>query len=446
MHVVFVAAEAWPWAKVGGLGDVVGSLPAALAELGVRTTTILPWYAGLEGVDVQEHEFHWAGETAVAHVGRVEDADNPVLLIGLPELSRPRLYGYEDDDYRFLRFARAAAAVARSLVPDVVHVHDWQAALVPIIASSEQWSTPTVCTVHNLAYQGTYEPDAFFRWTGLPPDLFHMEALEFYGQVNVLKGGIVFADRVTTVSPSYAKEIQTAVHGHGLDGVLRAHAHKLHGILNGIDVTLWDPRHDEHIDTPFDAASLVGKAACTAALAGELSIEPPILGIVSRLVWHKGLDLVLECLDDVLEHGYSIALLGSGEPERENNWRAAQETHPGRVAVRVRHDEALAHRIFAGSAGVLVPSRQEPCGLTQMIGMRYGALPVAHAVGGLADSIQDGETGFLFGAHDATAFRDALERFAHDPARAAHVAAAMARDASWSASAAEYRALYESVT
>ncbi|BDG15391.1 glycogen synthase [Thermus brockianus] len=387
MRVLLVAPEAYPLVKVGGLADVVGALPKALKPLGVEATLLLPWHRGLAARGVGEVRFPFAGKEVQAPLGERVEGGVRFLLLGVEGFDRERVYGYPDDAERYLRFARAAAEVARGF--DLVHAHDWTAALLALYA-------PTVYTIHNLAHQGLLDPGLFFFLTGLPWSLFHMEALEYYGKVNLMKGGIVFARLVTTVSPSYAEEIQTPEFGMGLDGVLRKHAHKLRGILNGLDPEVFDPAQDPHLPAPYSREDPSGKALAREAFRRATGLRPPILAYISRLDPQKGLDLVLEALPRLGELGFSLYVQGVGEEALAQGFREAEAKHPGWVRFVPAYDEALARLAYAGAEAVLVPSRFEPCGLVQMIAQRYGTPPVARAVGGLKDTVEDGKTGVLF--------------------------------------------------
>ncbi|KGQ21062.1 glycogen synthase [Thermus filiformis] len=429
-----VAAEAFPLLKVGGLADVVGALPKALRPLGVEATVLIPWASGIEARRVGEVAFSFAGYEERAALGERVEGGVRFWLLGLPDFARERLYGYPDDVRRFVRFALAARSLAQGF--DLLHLHDWPAALLAL------YGFPTVYTIHNLAHQGLWDPGEFFYWTGLPWSLFHMEALEFYGRVNLMKGGIVFAQRVTTVSPGYAQEIQTPEFGEGLDGVLRRHRHKLRGILNGLDTEYWDPESDPYL--PFPYRDWSGKARMEAYLAEALGLRPPVLGVVGRLVFQKGLDLVLEGLPHLLALGYSLAVLGSGEEALEEGFARAMRENPGRVHFQRGHDEALAHRIYAGSHAFLMPSRFEPCGLSQMIAMRYGTPPVARGVGGLKDTVRDGKTGVLFHLAHPEGLLFGLCRLEHLD-REALGRAGMAEDFSWEGPARAYLEVYREV-
>lgn len=440
MRIVWIAAEAVPFVKVGGLADVVGSLPRVLADRGHEVTVILPGYARIDAPTTHTVSFDYAGSSHQAPVGELRDGQVRLLFPRVAGFEGPQIYAGWQDGERFLRFSAAAAALAEA---DVVHVHDWHAAVVPILAAQGRVRCgATILTIHNVAYQGQLDADWFFAQTGLPRSLLTGEGLEFYGKVNLLKGGIVFADAVTTVSPTYAEEIRTPEFGAGLDGVFRRHSGKLSGILNGIDVDYWNPAADPLIPAPFSAADPGGKALCCRALREELGLEGRILGCVSRLVEQKGIDLLLASLPDIAAAGCSVAILGTGDPQLEARCTIAAGEMPGRVSFSPAFDEALAHRIYAGSEAFLLPSRFEPCGLTQMISQRYGTPPIAHAVGGLRDTISDGITGFLFDAADAASLAAAVRRFAAHRDLAAVRHAAMTADFSWSASAGCYEELY----
>jgi len=444
MHVVMLASEAVPFAKAGGLGDVLGALPKALVGIGAKVTVIMPWYRRIAASPQGHLEANLARGRERFAVGEVHHDGARFLFVGLPDFVRDGLYG-GDEAYRFVRFAQAAWVVLHDLARrehiDVVHCHDWQSALIPVLNRLVGSPWPTVFTIHNLAYQGRIDPAEFFAWTGLRRDeLFHMEALEFHGEVNLLKGAIVFCDRVTTVSPSYAAEIQSERFGAGLDGVLRHYQGKLRGIVNGIDMELWNPLTDPLLPARYGVDDEGGKELCQQALAAELGLARPILGLVSRLVEQKGIDLVVQAAPSIIGLGYSLAVLGSGELDIEQSVTRLVHEHPGRIAFVQAYDEPLAHRIYAGSVGFLMPSRFEPCGLSQLIAMRYGSIPVAHAVGGLRDTIEDGRTGILFDGARPDELSAAVRRLGGDTADMRK--AAMRRDSSWERSARLYLDLY----
>ena len=470
MHIAHLASEVVPFSKTGGLADVVGALPPALADLGHDVTVVVPAHrTALEDAvpGKRSGEVRALGYTAnvsvLPHRGvRVVFLDCPALYV------RPALYSlagqdYPDNPVRFAFLARAAlAAIAKLGGAEVIHAHDWQAALAPLLLRHDgkaRFTMPavrTVLTIHNLAYQGAFTPWAL-EACGLSRQLFTMDVLEFYGAVNFLKGGLVSADAITTVSPTYAREILSPQFGCGLDGVLAARGDAVSGILNGLDVDEWDPSRDSHLDRPYgvdDAAE--GKRAARDALASELGLAAgrrPLLGMVSRLAEQKGADLVTATLDEIVAKGFDVVVLGSGERRYEEALRAGQAAHPGRVAAVVRFDERLAHRIYAASDLFLMPSRYEPCGLGQMIAMRYGALPVVTRTGGLADTVVDADsgsgTGFILPELTPASLVAALARarkvLASPRKLQAMRTTGMRRDFSWGASAREYVALYERV-
>ncbi len=429
-----VAPEAYPLVKVGGLADVVGALPKALRPLGVEAAVLLPWHRGLEAQGVGEVVYRFAGKEARAPLGERVEGGVRFLLLGVEGFDRERVYGYPDDAERYLRFTLGAAGVAQGF--DLVHTHDWTAALLALTAP-----VPVVYTIHNLAHQGLVDPAPFFHWTGLPWSLFHMEALEFYGRVNLMKGGIVFARAVTTVSPSYAEEIQSPEFGMGLDGVLRRHKGKLFGILNGLDTEVFDPARDPYLPASYSREDPSGKAQAKEALRERTGLREPLLAYVGRLDPQKGLDLLLQALPHLLELGFSLLVQGVGEEGLAGALRAADAAHPGRVRFVEAYDEALARLAYAGADALLVPSRFEPCGLVQMIAQRYGTPPVARAVGGLKDTIEDGHTGVLFQSyHPEGLLYGVLRLFRLGPE--ALGLRGMEKDFSWAKSAEAYHRVY----
>ncbi len=429
MRLLHATAEAEPFAKTGGLADVLGALPRAQAAAGHDVLVVHPWYATLRA----DPPPLWIGDVAVPFdggevavgVGTLEigppDALVRYVFVGHEAFRRDALYGYPDDAWRFALFARAVPAVADRVgfLPDIVHVHDWHAALVPAIlrhgvALPEGLrDVPTVLTVHNAQYQGHADAADVVRWVGVPS--VEASALALHGRGNFLHAGLQRAGRVTTVSPSYARELLEPEVAYGLDAAFAALGPRLSGVLNGLDERLFDPAHDPHLPAAFSETDLAGKADDKAALERELGLEPgrPLLGVVSRLADQKGIDLLLDALPDVLAQGWNLALLGSGDPNLEAAARAAFEALSGRVAGRIGYDDALARRIYAGADALVIPSRFEPCGLAQMIAMRYATVPVARATGGLADTIDDGRTGFLFGPPTRPALAAALARARH---------------------------------
>jgi len=432
MRVLHVAPEAYPLVKVGGLADVVGALPKALRPLGVEAEVLLPWHGGLEAKRVGEVRFAFAGREEVAPLGERVEGGVRFLLLGVEGFGRERVYGYPDDPERYLRFALAAGRLAQGY--DLVHTHDWATALLALLA-------PTVYTIHNLAHQGLLDPGPFFFWTGLPWNLFHMEALEYHGRVNLMKAGIVFARRVTTVSPSYAEEIKTPEFGMGLDGVLRRHAGKLRGILNGLDTEVYDPSKDPHLPAPYTREDPSGKALAKAAFRERTGLKSPILAYVGRLDFQKGLDLLLAALPRLLELGFSLYVQGVGEEGLARAFREKAAAHPGRVAFLEAYHEPMARLAYAGAEALLVPSRFEPCGLVQMIAQRYGTPPVARAVGGLKDTIEDGRTGVLFQSYHPEGLLYGVLRLFHLGAEAMGLRG-MEKDFSWRGPALAYLEVY----
>jgi starch synthase len=468
LRVAHLASEVVPFSKTGGLADVVGALPAAQAELGARVTVVAPAHRPQltePPAGDRSGELTVMGLRATLYRGRHRDCD--VVLIDCPPLfARPSPYGLADGDYpdnpiRFAFFVRAALA---ALVPvggaDIVHAHDWQAALAPLLLRedgtlpAEIAAAQSVLTVHNLAYQGLFAPWVMGACE-LPERLFHPRCLEFYGQVNFLKGGLVAAGAITTVSPTYASEILTPDFGCRLEGVLADRSSSLFGIVNGLDLAAWDPARDRHLPVTYNASSAVaGKTAARKALAAEAALLPgerPLAGMVSRLAEQKGADLLAAAVDEIVGLGFDLVVLGTGDHKYEELLQAAELAHPGRVKLFLRFDEGLAHRIYAGSDVFLMPSRYEPCGLGQMIAMRYGTLPVAHRTGGLADTVTDaasaGGTGFLFTALDPAALVAAVARAGETlrhPRQLAELRRnGMGRDFSWTASARAYLDLYQ---
>lgn len=481
LSVLTVTSEAAPFARTGGLGDVAGALPGALRALGARMSVIMPFYrsireTGIEAPTVIERlPVPLGADILYAGLRKHETEDGvTVYFLDREDLyDRPNLYGgaggdYYDNPERFSFFCRGAltAASVLDLRPDVIHCHDWQAALIaPLLAGPHRSTTGlqrsrTVLTIHNIGYQGIY-PAGRFPVTGLSAgEFFHMEGLEYWGNMNLLKGGIVYSDAATTVSPSYALEIQTPEFGMGLEDVLRARSASMRGILNGVDYRIWNPAADPSIAARYSPADMSGKAECKRDLLARSGLDAssadrPVLGIVSRLDRQKGLDLVVEAVDSLINLGTSLVILGAGDPAIQLRLEASAARLPGRVAVFVGFDDEMAHRIIAGSDMLLVPSRYEPCGLTQIYALKYGTVPVVRSVGGLKDTVVDaGEaggrgTGFKFRNFNLPSFMDAVKRavktFEKPEAMRRVVTAAMNADFSWNRSAGEYLALYRDI-
>ena len=469
MNVLFVTSEFAGLAKAGGLGDVASGLPGALRRIGADMRVLLPAH---RSVLAQLPDVTWIGRLpgrgAIpgCRIGEAELPNGLILyLVGAPSLydrdgtpySTPEGRDWPDNDLRFARLSLAAAEIARGhgrlgWSPDLLHVHDWPGGLAPAYMRWDGTAVPAVMTIHNIAYQGNF-PRAHCPRLAIPDAAFDINGVEFRGEMSFLKAGLFYADHITTVSPSYAGEIATPQHGAGLHGLIqgRAAQGKLSGIVNGIDES-WDPRRDPHLPYHFDAKDLSGKRANAEAVRTSLCLchsDGPLFGIVSRLVHQKGLDLVAEAAHDIVGLGGQIAILGLGDPEIEQTLSRTARQHRDDMAVLVGFNEPMARRIIAGSDFTLMPSRFEPCGLTQMQAQRYGALPIAHATGGLVDTIDDGATGFLFSAlsHDGLmgACTRAFDAFDHADHLATMRAAAMARRFSWAGPAAEYAALYGQV-
>ncbi len=467
MKILMVASEAAPFAKTGGLADVVGSLPAALKALGHEAAVLLPRYATVDLKNARRvydslpiwlppHRY----DTSVYLIER----ETPFYFLDYPPLyDRPGFYGedgvdYPDNHIRFAVLAQAALAFCRRVWrPDILHAHDWQAGLVPAYLRTIYTNDPTflgihsLFTIHNLGYHGLF-PAAALADIGLAgTEEFRPSGLEFFGKVCYLKGGLNYAEALTTVSPTYAREIQTPEYGFGLDGVLRARSQVLSGILNGADYTEWSPETDRFIAAHYSTDDLSGKRICKQDLLREFDLsaeamDAPLIGIVSRFTSMKGADLVAEAADSLVNEGYYMVALGTGEPQYEELFQAMAARHPSRIAVRIGYDNPLAHKIEAGADLFLMPSRYEPSGLNQMYSLKYGTVPVVRATGGLDDTIEPG-TGFKFWEYSGSALagvlRAAREAFADPEGWRATMLAGMARDFSWRVSAAEYARLYE---
>lgn len=480
MKILFVASEAAPFAKTGGLGDVIAALPRALAARGHDVLVVLPKYVGIDDKTFalrdtgRRVEVQFPYLTAQAAIFLTAPAERlRYLLLANPYYERREIYGEAGKDYRdnhkryaLLSVGALEAAKQINFIPDAVHAHDWQAALAALVMKRGWAGRPapfkarTLFTIHNLAYQGLFPREAMSE-LALPGDLFHAEALEFYGQLCLLKAGLVFADKLTTVSPTYAREIlQSPETGAGLDGLLRHRQQDLSGILNGVDYAQWSPEVDRALPANYSASDLAGKARCKAELQKELGLavdaSAPLSAAIGRLVHQKGYDLLADAVPGLVSRGLQLALLGHGDPALEQRFREVAARFPTQVSVSLRFDEGLAHRIEAGADLFLMPSRFEPCGLNQLYSLRYGTLPLVHAVGGLADSVRDATPaggpagqegwGFRFDEESAEAMLAAVDRalglWKDASAWQATVRRAMAQDFSWDRAAESYEALY----
>ena len=472
-RVLSVASEVFPLVKTGGLADVTGALPHALRAQGIEVQTLVPGYpavlAALASADAVWADPDYFGGPARLLAG--DCANLPLFALDAPHLydrpgnpyTGPDGHDWPDNPQRFAALAYAAALIGRGAVPgflpSVVHAHDWQAGLAPAYLALAGGVRPaTVMTVHNLAFQGQV-PAALLATLRLPEAAYTPDGFEYYGAIGMLKAGLRYADRLTTVSPTYAAEICTPEGGMSLDGLLRSRADRLTGIVNGIDTALWNPETDPLLPARFCVADLVGKAVCKAALQDRFSLdaEPSTLlfGVVSRLTHQKGLDILLLSLAALLAQGAQLAVLGAGDAGLQSGLVRATQANPGRVAVRIGYDEALAHLMQAGSDAVLVPSRFEPCGLTQLCALRYGAVPVVSRVGGLADTVIDANeaarsagaaTGVQFAPATAPALTGAIQRTAAlwrlPEEWSVMRARAMHAEVGWTRSAQRYAALY----
>lgn len=475
LKILMVASEAAPFAKTGGLGDVVGSLPAALHELGHQVVLVIPWYRSVRQVtgrlplSQRRLTVPMGGQILEVRLRHTERDGVAVWFLDHPELfDRPELYGERGTDYpdnaeRFGLLSRGALELARRLdfAPDVIHCHDWQTGLIPVYLQHQLWrdrlfaGCGTLFTIHNLGYHGSFSPSALAD-LGLDPSLADIDGLEFHGQISFLKGGIRFADRVSTVSPTYCREIQTPEAGMGLDGLLRSRSGDLHGILNGIDLQAWNPADDPALSEPFSADRPSGKAACKQALLRELGLpeetQRPLLAMITRLDPQKGIELILEAFDRLLEREVMLVVLGTGRPDYEQRLAEAGSFYPDRCQVLLRFDDALSRRIYAASDLFLMPSRYEPCGLGQQIALRYGCVPLVHATGGLLDTIRDPEqdpeeaNGFLFRSFRPQALLAGLDRalevYGHAEAWQRLRERGMRQDLSWQRAARRYVELY----
>jgi starch synthase len=479
MRVLYVTAELYPWVKSGGLGDVAAALPPALTALGVDTRLLLPGFPGFldafPGItDVARLRTPFTSERVRVALTRLPGTERLAYLVDQPAYydrpgspyASPDGNDWTDNHRRFGLFSWVAAEIARgadpSWAPDILHAHDWHAGLASAYLAAlppTAGHTPTVFTVHNLAYQGLFSA-ALFPELALPPGFLSVDGVEFYGLISFMKAGLFHSDRLTTVSPTYAREIQTSAFGGGFDGLLRSRAGALTGILNGVDPLVWDPGHDALLPRIYGAEDApAGKHAAKAALRSRLGLEQhedaPLFGAVSRLTPQKGLDLLLPCLPEVVAGGSQIAILGSGDSDLEQGFAAAAEAHRGQVAVEIGYDEALSHLIIGGSDVILVPSRFEPCGLTQLYALRYGTLPLVRRVGGLADTVvdatsvslaEDSATGFAFDDVNPQALMSAIGRatalFCEPKMWRRVMRRAMTRDFSWESGARQYVALY----
>ncbi|HPT28904.1 MAG TPA: glycogen synthase GlgA [Bryobacteraceae bacterium] len=465
-RILMVCSEATPFAKTGGLADVVGALPAALTGIGEEVAVVMPRYGRIPWDSTESaydnlrlfagpHPWNVDIRTRVEKGVRFYFVEHPVLF-DREGLYSQRSFDYWDNHRRFAVLALAALGVAQTLFkPDIIHCHDWQTGLVPVYRHDQQWSNPafhdvrTVFTIHNLGYHGRFSanllPDLGLNAGWMTPD-----KLEYYGDISYLKAGITMSDWVTTVSPAYAREIQTPEGGFGFDGIMRSVSGHLSGILNGVDYSEWSPEIDPLIPAQFSAADLAGKRACKKALLDEFhlssdNLDRPLIGIVSRFAGQKGFDLIAGLSHYFSHQDVQLVVLGSGETRYENLFNDWHRWLPEKVGVWIGYNNALAHRIEAGADMFLMPSLYEPCGLNQIYSLRYGTVPVVRATGGLDDTIQK-ETGFKFHEYSVPALEavldEALAAFRNHRNWVARMKRGMAKDFSWAASARQYSELY----
>lgn len=468
-RILMVCSEATPFAKTGGLADVAGALPAALAAIGEEVAVVMPRYGQIAWDSTESaydnlrlfagpHPWNVDIRTRVEKGVRFYFVEHPILFTR-EGLYAQRGHDYWDNHRRFAVLSLAALGVAQTLFnPDIIHCHDWQAGLVPVYRHDQQWSNPsfhdvrTVFTIHNLGYHGRFSAN-LLPDLGLNPGWMTTDKLEYYGDISYLKAGIVTSDWVTTVSPTYAREIQTPEGGFGFDGVMRSVSGRLSGILNGVDYSEWSPETDPLIPARYSAGDLDGKRACKKALLDEFhlpsdNLERPLIGIISRFAGQKGFDLIAGLSHYFSHHDVQLVVLGSGETRYENLFNDWQRWMPEKVGVWIGYNNALAHRIEAGADMFLMPSLYEPCGLNQIYSLRYGTVPIVRATGGLEDTIQK-ETGFKFAeysVHSLEAVLDvALAAWKNRRAWVSRMKRGMAKDFSWGASARQYSDLYARV-
>jgi starch synthase len=477
MHIVFAASECLPFSKTGGLADVVGALPRALARLGHQCTVYSPRYRQVK-IDnpksvVRSITVPFDDEYRFCSVidGGKQAGVQYYFIDYPPFFDRDALYGtslgdYHDNAERFALFSRAVLEATKILgIPDLFHCHDWQTALIPVllrtlyVGDHAFHGVPTVLTVHNIGYQGLFPPDTL-PLLMLPWDLFTITKLEFYGKVNFLKGGIVYADFVTTVSRRYSQEIQSSEYGFGLDGVLRGRSGTVAGIVNGVDYDEWSPEKDPLIAAKFSPTDLRGKQKCKEDLLREFGVtapdlSKPVIGIVSRFAAQKGFDLISQAADRLAREDMVVVVLGTGDKEYEDLFKRLNKTYPQKFAIKIAYDNRIAHKIEAGADMFLMPSRYEPCGLNQIYSLKYGTVPIVRATGGLDDTIEPWNphtgrgTGFKFTEYTGEALLDtiyeALQAYKDQVRWQQLMRNGMASDFSWDASAREYVKIYERV-
>ena len=475
LKVLFVASEVAPFRKTGGLADVAGVLPRSLQQRGIDVRVVMPLYQGIPWSDLERLEgtlsvpMYFGQARAGLRLGKLPNSDVPIYFVEYNRFfDRPHLYGppgqaYSDNLERFSFFSRACLEVCKTIgfIPDIVHANDWQTALVPVYVNTVEWAKPlhgcgTLFTIHNLAYQGNFESGAMFI-TGLGSEHYNPNEFEHFGDLNLMKAGIRHSNLLSTVSPTYAREVQTSDYGFGLDGELALRNRDLRGVLNGIDTHEWNPSADPLIAAPFSAGAPGGKATCKAALQRQLGLperpDVPLFGVVGRLTPQKGFDVLAHALDRILAWDLQMVLLGNGDPEAEHFFSYMASHRRDRFRAHIGFDEGLAHRIEAAADFLLMPSRFEPCGLNQMYSQRYGTLPIVRATGGLLDTVENYDqvtgngTGFIFYDLNPGSIGDtvgwALSTYFDRPAHIQQMRKkAMLQDFSWDRAGAAYEQLY----
>ena len=479
LNILYCSPEVTPFSKTGGLGDVAGSLPKALAEAGCDVRVITPKYAGITNstyklkrvIESLSFRIGERKEDGGLYEGRLPDSKVPVYFVSNDKyFTRKELYQengkeYEDNLERFSFFSRAVLCFIEKLdwQPDIIHCNDWQTALIPVYLKAvvRNRKIGALFTIHNIGYQGLFNRGKF-PLTGLDLGIFNIVGLEYYGKINLLKGGIIFSDIVTTVSPAYSKEIQTEEYGYGLDGVLREKRNDLYGILNGVDYNEWDPAKDEHIAVRYTVKSIIRKKSCRKDLQKNCGLpitNTPVIGMVSRLDEHKGLDILMEIMDELMRLEVEMVILGTGKSEYHEGLKRFKAKYTDRLSVNLFFDNTLAHKIEAGADIFLIPSKYEPCGLSQLYSFKYGTVPVVHKTGGLADTITDytpsniagnSANGFLFSHYSGgdllKALLLSLSIYKDKREWKKLIAAGMKADFSWKQSAGEYVKLYKKVS
>jgi starch synthase len=476
MKILFVSSEGVPYSKTGGLADVIAALPKALVEMGHEVGVLLPRYRGnpTQGTIVRSLSVPLGKSMRFPDIadGGILDGVRYFLLDDPEYFDRPQIYGdnsgdYPDNAQRFAELSRASLEFGKqSWLPDVIHCHDWQTGLVPLMlrtfyaADPLLANVPVIFTIHNMAYQGLF-PKTALAQIGIPDDLFTVDSLEYFGMVSYLKAGLLFSDYLTTVSPKYSQEIQTKQFGGGLEGVVRQRAghHQLVGILNGADYSVWSPENDTHIAARYSVRRLTGRQTCKRDLLSQFGLpaedlKAPVIGIISRFAAQKGFDLIAEVAQELLAEDMRLVILGSGERKYEEMFRALAAHAPNKVAVKIAYDDVLAHKIEAGADMFLMPSRYEPCGLNQIYSLRYGTPPIVRGTGGLDDTVEAFDpatgkgTGFKFQPYNGQALlgcvRQALAAFRDRKVWRGIMTRGMAKDFSWKMSAAAYANIYQS--